>query len=150
MLLRKYCTEDCKEIAQLFYDTVHTVNAKDYDAAQLNAWATGTVDLESWNQSFLMHETVVAMEDGKIVGFGDMDETGYLDRLYVHKDHQREGIAAAICDWLENAVLSQVYLTHASITAKPFFEKRGYNVVKAQLVERYGVKMRNYVMEKRG
>lgn len=48
------------------------------------------------------HHTLVAVEDGCAVGFGDIDSnTGYLDRLYVHKDHQGMGIATALCDRLE-------------------------------------------------
>ena len=81
MILRDYKTPDCAELAQLFYHTVHTVNAKDYSRAQLDAWATGKVDLEAWNKSFQAHHTVLAEMDGIIIGFGDMDETGYLDRL---------------------------------------------------------------------
>ena len=42
-----------------------------------------------------------------------------------------------------------VVTTHASITARPFFEKRGYHVVKEQQVERRGVVLINYVMIKR-
>ena len=38
--------------------------------------------------------------------------------------------------------------TYASITAKPFFESRGYAVVKEQEVERSGVKLKNYEMLK--
>ena len=37
---------------------------------------------------------------------------------------------------------------HASITAKPFFERRGYKAVKEQQVERKGVLLTNYVMIK--
>ena len=44
MIIREYRPADCKEIEKLFYDTVHTVNARDYTEAQLAAWATGTVD----------------------------------------------------------------------------------------------------------
>ena len=77
MTLRDYTKTDCAELAELFYDTVHTVNAKDYTQEQLDAWATGKVNLEAWNESFQAHHTVVAEMDGKIVGFGDMDETGY-------------------------------------------------------------------------
>ncbi len=146
--LRKYRSEDCEELARLFYDTVHTVNARDYREDQLNVWATGQVDLERWNQSFLSHETIVATENGIIIGFGDMDETGYLDRLYVHKDHQGKGVAFSICRELEKIVSAPRYTTHASITARPFFEKRGYRVVKEQQVERQGVYLTNYVMEK--
>ena len=149
MRLRIYAEADCPELARLFYDTVHTVNAKDYGQKQLDAWATGEVDLKSWNQSFLAHHTVVAEWDGVIVGFGDMDETGYLDRLYVHKDYQRMGVATAICDELERNSAATEFITHASITARPFFEKRGYVVTKEQQVERRGVRLTNFVMKKR-
>lgn len=148
MTLRDYCKTDCTELARLFYDTVHTVNAKDYSREQLDAWATGEVNLEAWNKSFQAHNTVVTEMDGQIVGFGDMDETGYLDRLYVHKDYQRRGVATAICDALEQNTKAAEFSTHASITARPFFEKRGYTVVKVQQVERRGILLTNFVMKK--
>lgn len=149
MVIRSYRPEDCKALNQLFYHTVHCVNAKDYTQEQLAVWATGTVDLEKWNQSFLEHHTLVAVEGDEIVGFGDMDSSGYLDRLYVHKDFQGRGIARAICDELEKSVESERITTHASITARPFFEKRGYRVIKEQQVERGGILLTNYVMEKK-
>lgn len=148
MEIREYRPEDCAELTRLFYDTVHTVNRKDYTPAQLDAWADGTPDLERWNQSLQEHFSLVALEGEQIIGFGDMDSTGYLDRLYVHKDYQGKGVATALCDRLEQAV-SGTIVTHASITARPFFEGRGYVLVKAQQVERKGILLRNFVMEKR-
>lgn len=147
MRIRAYQSEDCAALAALFYNTVHTVNARDYTQAQLDVWATGQVDLAAWDRSFLAHNTFVAELDGVIAGFGDIDETGYLDRLYVHKDYQRRGIAAALCDAMEKTAPGKI-VTHASITARPFFERRGYTVVRAQQVERQGVLLTNYVMEK--
>ena len=79
-----------------------------------------------------------------------MDETGYLDRLYVHRDFQGRGVATALCDALEAQTPAPRYTTHASITARPFFESRGYRVTRAQQVERRGVWMTNFVMEKPG
>ena len=146
--LRHYRPDDCEKLAALFYRTVHSVNAKDYTQRQLDVWATGTVDLQAWNASFLAHETVVAEENGEIVGFGDMDESGYLDRLYVHRDRQGRGIATAICDALERTVSGKTLTTHASVTAKPFFLHRGYRVVRQQTVLRQGIALTNYVMEK--
>lgn len=105
MMLRKYQPSDCSEMAELFYHTVHGINARDYSKEQLDAWATGQVDLDKWNQSFLEHESVVAVEDGNIT-------------------------------------------THASITARPFFERRGYKAVKEQQVERQGISLTNFVMVK--
>lgn len=147
MDIRKYRQSDCKELTELFYNTVHTVNAKDYAKEQLDVWATGQVDLEKWNLSLQEHYSIVAVENGIIVGFGDIDKTGYLDHLFVHADYQRKGIATAICDQLEQFIKKNI-TTHASITARPFFEKRGYNVKKEQQVERMGVFLTNYVMIK--
>lgn len=148
MTLREYDASDCGELADLFYQTVHSVNARDYTKEQLDVWATGTVDLQAWNQSFLEHITMIAVENGEIVGFGDIAPDGYLDRLYVHRDYQRKGIASAVCDQLGKAVSADRITTHASITAKPFFEKRGYRMVKEQQVSRKGILLTNYVMEK--
>jgi len=147
MIIREYQSSDCGELADLFYFTVHTVNAKDYTKEQLDAWATGRVDLEAWDRSLLEHTSVVAVDGETIVGFGDIDDTGYLDRLFVHAEHQGQGIAAAICGRLERAARGRI-VTHASITAKPFFEKRGYQAVKEQRVERQGVFLTYFVMEK--
>ena len=119
MDIRPYRPPDCPEMAQLFYNTVHIINARDYTPRQLDAWATGTVDLSAWDRSFRAHRTLVAEEAGILVGFGDIDETGYLDRLYVHHAYQNQGIASALCRELEQGF--STVTTHASITAMPFF-----------------------------
>ncbi|MCM1039915.1 MAG: GNAT family N-acetyltransferase [Ruminococcus sp.] len=147
MIVRKYQPCDCKEITELFYNTIHTVNAKDYTEEQLNAWTTGNVDIEQWNRSLQEHFSLVAVEAKIIVGFGDIDLTGYLDRLYVHKDFQRKGIATALCEELERAVSCKI-TTHASITARPFFENRDYIVITEQQVVRQNILLTNFIMKK--
>ena len=82
--IRNYAPEDCLILARLFYDTVHTVNARDYTPEQLEAWAPAPPDPELWNPSFLKHIflkhiTFVAEADGKIAGFGDIDSSGWRD-----------------------------------------------------------------------
>lgn len=149
MEIRPYRSADCQEMAALFYDTVHSVNARDYSPQQLDAWADGHPDLDAWNRSFLAHISLVAKEAGRITGFADLDPAaGYLDRLYVHKDCQGRGIAGALCGALENAAKTETVTTYASITARPFFEGRGYRVVRENLVERRGVALKNFLMEK--
>ena len=148
MIIRKYRPADCECLAELFYQTVHSINAKDYTEEQLNAWATGKAELAEWNRSFSEHYSLVAVKDGVIAGFGDIDAAGYLDRLYVHKDFQGRGVATAICDRLESETSAGRVVVHASITARPFFEKRGYKTIKPQEVERQGIILRNYLMAK--
>ena len=57
-------------------------------------------------------------------------------------------MATALCDALEGAVNAERIVTHASITAKPFFEKRGYQVAWEQQELRHGTALTNYRMEK--
>lgn len=64
MLLRNYVKTDCPQLERLFYDTVHTVNAKDYTQEQLAAWATGKVNLEAWNESLQAHHHSGAAHGG--------------------------------------------------------------------------------------
>lgn len=146
MNIRQYKSNDLEQIARLFYETVHTINKKDYTEQQLNVWSTGNINLKEWDSSFLRHLTYVAIENDLVIGFGDIDETGYLDRLYVHKDFQGQGVATVICNRLENEIKTNCITVHTSITAKPFFEKRGFQTVKPQEVERQGYFLKNYIM----
>ena len=82
------------------------------------------------------------------MGFADMDGSGYLDRLYVHRDFQRRGVASALCDALEAASAAETFTPQASRTARPFLEHRGWRVVREQTVLRRGVALNNFVMEK--
>lgn len=151
MKLRKYKQTDCAEIATLFYNTVHAVNAQDYTKAQLDAWATGEIDISVWDKTFSEHNTLIAEDAGIIVGFGDMDGNGYLDKLFIHKDYQNRGIATAILNELEcQALLHNIFrfTTHASITAKPFFERCGYKTLTKNIVVRQGIELTNFTMEK--
>lgn len=146
--IRRFLPCDCPAISSLFYDAVHTVNARDYSPEQLDAWAVSDCALLNRIGSFLKLFTLVAISDGVISGFANMDDNGYLDMLYVHKDFQGRGIATALCDALEAHCGAALYSVHASLTAKKFFERRGYRVIKSQQVIRHGVELTNYVMEK--
>lgn len=147
MIIRLYESSDCREITELFYGTVHKVNAKDYTEAQLNAWAPENPDIAEWNKTLSGHYSIVAVLDGVIVGFGDTDGAGYLDRLFVHKDYQHKGIGSALCDKLEKSAHGKI-ITHASITARTFFEKRGYKVKNVNRIVRRGTELINFTMEK--
>ncbi|SDM33679.1 putative acetyltransferase [Paenibacillus sp. OK060] len=154
MEIRKFHVSDISQIVMLFYETVHSVNKKDYTQEQLDAWASKDDEelrLESWKDSMSNNITYVALIDGRVVGFSDMTHKGHLDRLYVHKDFQGQGIASSLVSVLESEAnrLGLTELdTDASITAKPFFEHHGYQLVQSQCVERKGIKLVNFKMIK--
>ena len=69
--------------------------------------------------------------------------------LYVHAAFQRRGIASALPERVEKAARTQglrQLFTEASITAKSFFERRGFQVIEAQMVSRRGQELTNFRM----
>ena len=99
MRIRAMIAEDGEETLRLFCDTVRGVCAEDYTPRQIEAWI-GKRDVGAWTQSFFGNRrALVAEENGKIVGFADMTDGGYFDRLYVHREYQRRGIAAGRFLW---------------------------------------------------
>lgn len=107
------------------------------------------MDRLKWIESLNRNYSIVAEENTQIIGFGDIDSTGYLDRLYVHKNHQGKKVASNLINALENYIFNKgvkSIITDASITAKPFFEKKGYEVIKEQQVELRGQLFTNFKM----
>lgn len=151
MNVRNFKNEDIESVLKLFYDTVHSINSKDYAKEQLKAWAPKELDKLKWIESLNKNYSLVVEEDTQIIGFGDIDSTGYLDRLYVHKNHQGKKVASNLITELENYVFNKgvkSIITDASITAKPFFENKGYKVIKEQQVELRGQVFTNFKMIK--
>ena len=135
MRARRLEPADVPAVAALFTDTVRSVNARDYTAEQVEAWAPRPPDVAAWERSFAGRTAFVVEVDGQVAGFGDLGAGGYLDRLYVHRRHQRRGVASALAEALEEEAARRgaAELTaDASITALPFFTRRGYETVATQ------------------
>ena len=140
--------EESAALRALFYGAVHTACAGDYTPAQLDAWAPASYDPAAWAQALFCRTILAAAEAGQLLGFGSIGPDGYLDLLYVRGDCQGRGVGTALCAALEALYPAERLTVHASVTARPFFERRGYRVVRAQRVERRGQTLENFVMEK--
>ncbi|ARC32076.1 MULTISPECIES: GNAT family N-acetyltransferase [Bacillus] len=151
IIIRTFQKEDLEPVLQLFYETVHMVNARDYNELQLQAWAPKRLDRERWLQSLEKNICYVAEYRGVIVGFGDYNDEHYIDRLFTHKDYQGKGVASYILQKLEKEAVNlghgDIY-TEASITAKSFFERKGFICIKEQKKQHNGQIFINYVMKK--
>lgn len=155
MNIRRYEEKDLNQIIDLFYNTVHFVNRKDYSEEQVNAWAAldekGS-KFNKWGDSFNQNITFVALDDQQIIGFCDLTSTGLLDHLYIHHNYQRLRVASSLLDEIELAAfqmkLKKIY-TEASITAKPFFEHNDFQTITKQIVNKNGITMSNYLMVKK-
>lgn len=147
--LRPYQQTDAAAALRLFRETVHSVNAADYTPRELEAWAPADADPEAWAAGFDGTLSLVAQQGDILVGFANMTPSGYLDRLYIHRDHLRRGIATALCTALESALPAPLYTTHASAGALPFFLHLGYHLRRPNIVPLRHQLLRNYLLEKR-
>jgi putative acetyltransferase len=152
MILRKFCSGDVKSITTLFYQTVHSVNIKDYSIEQCNVWAPNTDTQQSWVARLDQAICYVAEIHSKIVGFGSLTLSGHLDMLYVNADYVKRGIGKSILKQLESDAkklgLNEI-TTESSITAKPFFEKNGYTIIETRNKIHADMTFLVYIMSKK-
>jgi N-acetylglutamate synthase-like GNAT family acetyltransferase len=151
MLIREFDISDTEEIMQLFYDAVHSINIRDYSPEQVDAWAPKDMDYAQWSDRLQSRMTYVAEEEGKVIGFAELEKTGHIGCFYCHADYQTMGVGTQLLNQIQLTAKKlglQKLFTEASITARPFFERRGFRVITPQEVERRGMKFINYVMEK--
>ncbi len=149
--VRAYEAGDAPELVRLFYDTVRSVNRAHYSEEQVAAWAPEVPDEQGWHLRMSARLTLVAEEEGEVVGFAEL-EGWHLDMLYARKDAVGRGVGARLYEAVEREAAGRGLAritTEASITAKPFFERHGFRVVREQTVRRHGVQMTNFAMEKR-
>lgn len=151
--IRKYKEADAPAIANIYYNTIHTVNTRDYTEKQVNAWAPydSVQDYSGWQEKLAKIQPFVATINDTVVGFAEFEPNGHIDCFYVHHEYQGKGIGsalmAAIFEEGKKLQINRIY-AEVSITAKPFFEAKGFKVVKEQTVTVRGVGMTNFVMEK--
>jgi putative acetyltransferase len=144
--IRQATIHDLPELQQLFIGTIKTVCTADYNSEQTEVWASGIENMDRWQQVLLEQVVWVATNEEKITGFCTLANGSYIDLFYVHKDHQRQGIALQLYTRIEQEAKrrNQTELTsNVSKTAKKFFEKMGFEVVTEQTVTIKGVDLTN-------
>ncbi len=150
--------DEAAEIALLFTETVHKVNALDYSAEQIDAWAPSPPDISQWKSRLLRTKPFVAWltfpkrhTRSVIAGFAELETNGHIQCFYVHADYQRCGIGTLLLqEIIRSANLYQVtkLYTEVSITGKQFFIKSGFTVLGQNTVCRNDIQLINFQMEK--
>jgi len=149
--LRQFNPKDAIVTANIFYDAVNEGTREYYNEAQRHAWASFVPDIEPWRQRLQSQFTYIAENESEIIGFMTLDETGFIDLAYVTPTWIGKGVAKQIYDKVENHALSLKLThlhTHASLMARKFFERQGWEVVKEQAIERNAASLTNFLMQK--
>lgn len=143
---------DIEDVYALFYNSVHHVAKKDYSPEQLAAWAKPQRNTTRWDESLLQQLVWVAEMDGVIVGFTSLHaDSGYLDFMYTHHQHQGKGIATALLAALETEAIKLNLLeltTDSSLTARQFFLSHGFQLVTENIKTVDGIHFLNSCLKK--
>ena len=123
---------DVLELKDLFQDTVLNINRRDYSKAEVEDWASCGNDISHIKEMIRTHFFIVATNQQlQVVGFASITQQGYLHSMFVHKDFQGKGIATILLNEIERYATARGIMritSEVSLTALPFFDKRGYIV----------------------
>jgi putative acetyltransferase len=150
MRIRAYGEADALPTLDAFLRAIRETASSDYGAEQVSVWGRER-DASEWAEKRRAAYTLVAVEDGSVAGFIDLDETGNIDMLFVSPDFTRRGIATALLGAVLDAARQRglpELTVHASITARPFFERHDFVVLEERHPVVEGVELINYRMRR--
>ena len=152
MFIRRLLDDEYDDVVKLITQTVHTVCANDYTKEEIDAWVPYNFDVNKFRTNICRCRNLVAVKGGKIVGFISAEVSGYINRLYTHKDFLNQGIATALFNKIEQwAIQSGIpeLSLDSSKTAEGFYLKMGFVKSGVSVMERGNVVFRNTVMKKK-
>lgn len=144
--------KDIPEMQELFRSTVLNVNIRHYTKEEVEDWASCGDSVEHLKELLSHNHFIGAFDEAsRMVGFSSMNKDGYLHSMFVHKDWQGKGVATQLLSEVEHIArqwgVAEI-TSEVSLTARPFFEKKGYEIVKMQKYRANKLELTNFVMRK--
>jgi putative acetyltransferase len=151
MRIRPYVDGDAAATLDVYLRAVRGTASRDYTPEQIAAWAPDDLDPERWAARRAAASTVVAVEGERVIGFADLLDEGHIDMTFVVPEFGGRGVAsallAAVVDTARSRGLPRLTV-RASITARPFFERRGFVLDEELQVELDGVLLATNAMSR--
>jgi putative acetyltransferase len=151
MLIRNFIQGEEAELRRVFMSSVHNLARDFYTPEQLNAWAPAAYDQEKWRKRIASLRPFVATVEGRVVGYADLQDAGYIDHFFVSADFSGRGIGKALMRHLHEVAGKRELpelSAHVSLSAETFFTRHGFQVDERQSAVVMGVPMANLRMSK--
>ena len=149
--LRAFQPGDEPALRAVFESAIHGTARRDYSQLQVDTWAPRDHDPGAWALRVQGIQPFVALLDGRVAGYADVQASGYVDHFYVAAEAGGRGVGGALMRRIlaraDELGLGEL-TSHVSITAQPFFARFGFEVVEHRVVDVRGVEMRNAAMRK--
>lgn len=147
--IRAYRHQDAEPLAAVFYEAIHSGTAEHYTPAQRQAWAPNAESSAAWSDRLGALDVVVAEANDEIAGFMAATPQGYIDFAFVRPRWMGRSVAQALYDViLERARVANLtrMTTHASLMARPFFARQGWQVDEMEIVDRNEEQLKRFAM----
>lgn len=151
MRIRLAQDKDYIKIVDLHRATIRNINSKDYSPDIISVWVEKS-KVSLFRESASEVKRWVAEEDGKIIGFCDHNFECSIGGLYIHKDFIGKGIGKILLKKAEDSMKKlgcKNIKIKSTITAKPFYEKSGYKIVKEGIFKIKDKKLKVFHMIKK-
>ena len=149
--IRRFHVGDEPALFHIYHSAIHQIACRDYTQEQLDAWAPSDLDSLLWSARMQGIVPFVAQDGEHVVGYADVQTTGYIDHFFVSGCRPRQGIGALLMQRIhEEAVVLRLpeLSSDVSRTAQPFFERHGFEVVEQRSPVLRGVVIPNALMRK--
>lgn len=150
--IRRYRSGEEAALFEVHYSAIHLVASRYYTPEQIRAWAPGDLDPALWENKMRAIKPFVAELDGQVVGYADIQSSGYIDHFFVSGRHSRQGIGARLMMHLiaeaESTGIPEL-TSDVSRAAQPFYEKFGFVIVERRSPVVRGVVIPNALMSRR-
>lgn len=151
-MVRDFRIGDEGRLHCVFHSAVREIACRDYSPEQVAAWAPEEWDVEAWSARVRGMKPFVVEVEGEIVGYGDVQDDGYMDHFFVAAAWTRRGIGAMLMRRIHLRAselgLGRLW-SDVSRTAQPFFFHFGFRIVQETEAIIRGVALPNARMEKR-
>lgn len=150
-MIRPAEAAEIDSLGDVFIRAIEGSAKRDYSAAQIAAWTSKASSTE-FSKALADGVTILAEHHDQPIAFAQLSPNDCIRMLYVDPEWASLGIATLMCQYLEDEARilgSKRLLTHASHTAKRFFESMGFKAEKEESVEINGVTLNRTRMEKR-
>lgn len=135
-ILRCANTADYSELADVMFDAVRNGRSA-YTDAQRRAWVPERRYGSAWSARLDEQIIVVGENEGGVVGFMTLANTGYIDLAYIRPHAQGKGLFRKLFTAIDTQSRlrgdSRLWV-HASIMAQPAFTAMGFTIVERQTV----------------
>lgn len=149
--IRRYQPHDAAGLSVVLKQSVEGLGPLDYSLDQVAAWAARLPDAARMAQRCADGRAVwvASDDDGRLLGFTDLESDGHIDMLYVAPVAKGQGVAAALSDRLMVHARAAGYArlsVEASEAARRFYSRLGFATLLRREIDLGGTSIHNWAM----